>query len=171
MDASQVSYDVLAHFERPTSRNTTGRIATRGIGWVLQWSAALATLFVAMSVLARFGYCLAAELTLLRAARAGVVEATLPKASFQSVLQSVERQLDEFSEWRSNRLRFSLLQNGAPVGGMLHAREGDRLCVTLALPTPEVLPGWLRVTWFWRDESHIEVRAEQQIPGRVLPCR
>ncbi|MEX0611360.1 MAG: hypothetical protein WD738_08660 [Pirellulales bacterium] len=170
MDASQVSYDVLAHFDRPAVRDTTGRSATRGVGWVLHWFAALVTLFVAMTVLARFGYCLAAELALVRAARAGVLEATLPRATYQSVVQSVERRLAGYPPRAADRLRFSLLQNGAPVRGIFQLREGDRLCVALALPTDEVLPAWLRAACFWLADSQLNVRAERQIPERRLPA-
>lgn len=137
------------------------------MSWVLRWYAALATLFVAASILAQFGYCLAAERILARAARAGALEATLPRATLQSVAQSVERRLEVYPQL-TDRLRFSLQQNGAPIRGLIQARDGDRLAVTLAVPMREVLPGWLRVVCFWRADARIEARAERQRPGRRL---
>jgi hypothetical protein len=171
MDAVRDAYDPLAHFERPATLELAAlaqRRCTRGVGWVLQWYAALATLCVAVSILAQFGYCLAAERTLARAARAGALEATLPRATLQSVAQTVERRLAGFSPQVADRLRFSLQQNGAPIRGVIQAREGDRLSVNLAIPTREVLPRWLRTICFWRADAQIEVHAERQIPVRQL---
>ena len=172
MDTGQVSYDLLGHFERHANARGSEPaeiVCTRGVGWVLQWFAAMVTLFFAAGLLAQFCYCLAAELTLARAARAGALEATLPRATYRSVSQSVERRLAGYPQQLSSRLRFCLQQNGAPIRGIIQAREGDRLAVTLAVPTHDAMPRWLRTAFFWRADSLIEVRAERQKPGRQLP--
>ena len=70
MDA-QTSFDLFAHFDRPAKVVEAHTVPTRGIRWVLIWAAALGVLFVAASVLIEFIYCLTAEHTLVRAARAG----------------------------------------------------------------------------------------------------
>src|SRR5262245_36245847 len=44
----------------------------RGVRWVLQWAAVVGTLFVSSCILLVFGFRLAAELQLARAARAGI---------------------------------------------------------------------------------------------------
>jgi hypothetical protein len=169
MDAAHASLELLAHFDGPAARGTTCRTPTRGVGWVLQWSAAIATLFFAVSLLTQFAYGLAAELTLARAARAGALEATLPRATYHSVAQSIARRLDNLSQPPPNRMRFSLLHNGAPVSGMIQAGEGDRLSVTVAVPMYDVLPRWLRTACFWQADAQIEARAERLKPGRQLP--
>ncbi len=171
MDAARDFYDPLAHFERSTTLDGVAparRAGTRGVGWVLQWYAALVTLLVAASILAELGYLLRAERTLARAARAGALEATLPRATAQSVAQVVQRRLAGYPPHVADRVRFSLHQNGAPLRGVVQARQGDRLSVSLALPAREVLPRWLRPICFWHAGSQIAVRAEQQIPGRNL---
>jgi hypothetical protein len=168
MDAKAASLELLAHFDGPVARETTCPAPMRGVGWVLQWFAALVTLFVAVTTLAQFGYCLAAELALQRAARAGVLEATLPRATYQSVAQTVERRLVAYPR-RADRLRLSFQQNGAPIRGAIQSREGDLFCVTLSVPAREMLPRWLRPVCFWRADSQIEASAERKIPGRQLP--
>jgi len=170
MDAANTSLELLAYFDGPVARESTCRNPTRGVGWVLQWFGAIATMFFAVSLLTQFGYCLATELVLGRAARAGALEATLPRASYQSVRQSVERRLQN-PPLLSDRLRFSLQQNGAPVRGAILAQQDDRFSVTLAVPTHDVLPRWLRTACFWRADSYIEARAVRLEPGRQLPRR
>jgi hypothetical protein len=171
MDAANASLGLLAEFDAPAARGTTLPGRTRGVGWVLQWFAALATLLFAASTLTQFGYCLAAELALTRAARAAALEATLPRATSHSVTQTIDRRLADYPHWRNSRLRLSVHQNGAPLRGRIRAREGDLFCVTLAAPARDVLPRWLRTVCFWRSDSQIEVRAERQIPSRELPRR
>lgn len=172
MDAANSSLELLAHFDDPAKCESTCTNRSRGVGWVFQWSAAITTLLFAACLLTQFGYRLAAELTLARAARAGALEATLPRASCHSVRQSVERRLEDFPQQPSRRLRFSVQQNGAPVRGMIRAGEGDRLTVTLAVPTQHVAPQWLGAVRFWWADAWIEARAERQIPVRQLsPAR
>jgi hypothetical protein len=171
MDAANSSLELLAHFDRAVGRKRTNRAARRGVGWVLQWSAAMAVLFLALCLLAQLAYCLAAELALARAARAGVLEATLPRATLDSVARSIERRLGHLPQRECGRARFSLLCNGAPVRGLVQATDGGQLSVTLAMPLREALPGWLRPMCVWAADSQLEARAELRKPGRQLPPR
>ncbi len=105
----------------------------RGVRWVLQWAVALAVLTVATSVLVEFAYLLAAEQALNLAARTGATEATLPRATYRSVVAAVERRLASYPRM-SGQLRLSVLQNGRPVGTGFRAGDGDRLLITLTAP-------------------------------------
>jgi hypothetical protein len=167
MDAAHTSLDLIAHFDDAVRPHTARDLPMRGVGWVLQWAAACAVLFFAASVLIEFGYCLSAEQALARSARAGVLEATLPRATHQSVASIIDRRLVDYPTL-SNRLRFSFHHNGVPVTAALDPRDGDRLTVILAAPTDAALPQWLRAMKFWRRDGQIEVRAERQMPGRQL---
>lgn len=171
MDAADASHGLLAHFDQPIVPQTTAQVPSRGVGWVLQWFAALVTLCVAAAALTKFGYCASAERALIRAARAGAVEATLPRATYQSVVAAVERRLTGYPERSAERLRISLQQNGKPVRGVIRPADGNRLTVALAVPSEEMLPGWLRALAFWHSGSAIEGRAERHLPGRRLARR
>lgn len=142
-------------------------VPIRGVGWVLRWAAASAVLWFSGCVLIEFAYLLAAEHTLLRAARAGALEATLPRATFQSVGETVKRRLANCAAW-DQQLTLSLQRNGAAVGGTIRVAGGDRMGVTLALPFRAFLPNWLIAVSLGNSESQIEVRAERDVPGRVL---
>lgn len=170
MDAAQSSDRLLAHFENyPTVEHAgaTKTAYTRGITWVMQWAIAIATLLVATGVLVEFGYCLAAELALSRAARAGVLEATLPRATYQSISQSVERRLARWPQL-TGHLQLTLLQNGAAIRPAFRPADGDQLSLSLTVPSRAAMPRWLRALNFWRADSQIEVHAERQMPGRHL---
>jgi hypothetical protein len=84
------------------------------------------------------------------------------------VVQSIERRLEGYAQ---DRVRFGLQQNGAPVGGAFRVGDGDRLTVTLAVSTRDVLPRWLGHLSFWQAESQIVVQAERRLPGRELVRR
>jgi hypothetical protein len=167
MDSAQTSLELLAHFDAPVGRHTPREFPIRGVTWVLRWAVALVVLVLASSVLIEFGYCLAAEHKLARAARAGALEATLPRASYQSVTQSVQRRLTSYA-LPTGRWRLNLAQNGAPVRGQIDPADGDRLSVTLAMPTSAVMPRWLRTAIFWRGESQITIRADRRLPSQEL---
>lgn len=195
MDSGQTSFELLAHFDRPKTvdrtdvdwmtgvesaaadgapaalRATVGRpqppLPSRGVGWVLQWAAALAVLAFTASILTEFAYLAAAEHALALAARAGALEATLPGATYQSVAASVERRLTNYPLLTS-RLRLSLQQNGLAVGPQFRLTDGDRLYIALSAPTSAVVPDWLRTMMVWREASQIRVHAERQMPGRKL---
>ncbi len=140
---------------------------TRGIGWVLQWAAALAVLAFAASVLIEFAYLFAAERQLALAARAGALEATLPRATYQSVTAAVERRLTRYPRL-AGRLQLTLLQNGSLVRPHFRQNDGDRFSITLTVPNSAVEPDWLHTIMFWRSESKVQSDAERQMPGRKL---
>jgi hypothetical protein len=142
----------------------------RGVQWVLQWAAALAVLTFAGSILIEFSYLLSAEHKLSIAARAGVLEATLPRATYQSVTMVVESHLTQYPQL-TRHLRLTFLQNGSPVVGRIRQGDGDRLSIALTAPSSAVLPDWLRTVMFWRADTPIEARAERHLPGRKLAHR
>jgi hypothetical protein len=168
MAATDASLELLSHFDRPAARRSPLRVPTRGVGWVLQWAASIASVWCALMVLAQFGYGLAAERALSRAARAGALEATLPRATSHTVAQAINRHLPGNLP---TRLRFSLHQNGVPIRGRIQAHNDDRLVVTLTAPSQEMLPHWLRIASLWGSDSQISARAERQAPGRHLRDR
>ncbi len=170
MEPGQTSFELLAHFDAATSGDSPeipARIPTRGIRWVFQWAAALAVLTIAGSSLTEFAYLLAAEHKLAIAARAGVLEATLPRTSYDSVTSAVERRLSVYP-YLARQLQLTLLQNGSPVPRQIRQNDGDRFSIRLAIPAGAIMPDWLRAVMFWRTDSQIEVHAERQVPGRKL---
>lgn len=142
----------------------------RGVGWVLRWAASLAMIFVSLIRLADFGFQLAAENVLVRAARAGALEATLPRATCQSVAKTVERRLQGLVA-QPHDWKIFVEQNGTPVHAGLSPREGDRFSVAVTLSGRATLPSWLRALNFWAADRPIEARAERRMPGRELPAR
>jgi hypothetical protein len=140
------------------------------VAWVLQWSAAIAILCLSTGVLLEFAYCLAAEHTLARAARAGALEATLPRATHISVAESIERRLVNHPRLAAS-LQIAMTQNGVPLRGRFIPRPGDRISITLSAPTRQLLPSWLRPITFWSNSTQIIVSAERQLQGRTLKLR
>ena len=145
------------------------RSPKRGIRWVLQWTAALAVLVYAASVLTEFAYLLAAEHTMALAARAGVMEATLPRATYQSVTATIERHLTGYPRL-VKQMHVSLLQNGSLVQRQLSQNDGDRFAIMLWAPNNSVVPDWLRVFTVWHNDARIQAHAEHRVPGRKLPA-
>jgi len=143
------------------------RDTRRGVGWVLAWAGALAVLVIAAGVLIEFACVLAAERTLSIAARAGAMEATLPRATYQSITAAVDRRLSQYP-LLAKQLHLSLLQNDALVQSQFLPHEGDRFAISLSGPSSSAIPDWLRILIFWRGESAIQAHAEQQLPGRKL---
>jgi hypothetical protein len=139
----------------------------RGVGWVLRWAAAVAVLCFAACFLAEFGYSLAVELTLARAARAGALEATLPQATYRSVADTVKRRLGERTSW-AGQLKLAVQRNGTAVSSVMRAAAGDQMSVTLAVPVRAVLPRWLRAFSLRTSASRIEVRAVRSVPGKNI---
>jgi hypothetical protein len=195
MDSGPTSDELLAHFDRPktlempdfewvdeilpfepaasASDRTTERYievprdTRRGVCWVLTWAGALAVFTIAMGVLIEFAYVLAAERTLSVAARAGAMEATLPRATYQSVTAAVYRRLIQYP-LLAKQLHMSLVQNGALVQSQFNQHEGDLFAITLSGPSSSAVPEWLRALLFWRGESAIQAHAERLLPGRKL---
>jgi hypothetical protein len=172
MDVTEPSIQLLAHFDDTAAPaadvETLPRTEpTRGIRWVLKWTAAMAVLFYSSTVLAEFGYSLAAEQMLAHAARAGVLEATLPRATLHSVEQSVMRRLAGHVASLSD-VKLTLLDNGAWVSRKFQPRGGDRLAINLSMPAQALMPTWLRTLTGWRSDATIQARAERTMPGRQL---
>jgi hypothetical protein len=152
------------------------RDTRRGVCWVLAWAGALAVLTIAAGMLIEFAYVLAAERMLLVAARAGAMEATLPRATYQSVTAAVDRRLNQYPSLAA-QLHLSLFQNGTLVQSHFRQHDGDHFAITLSGPSSSAVPVWLSTLICWRGDSAIRAHAEQQIPGRklayhaVLPAR
>ncbi len=140
---------------------------TRNAFWVLRWAASLTAIFVASVRLIAFGCELAAENDLMKAARAGAWEATLPQATAHSVEQTVLRRLRSYSPG-SRDLAVFVAQNCTPVIGLLNPQEGDRFSVTVTLHSSAALPWWLQMFSGWALDHPLEGRAERRMPGRLL---
>jgi hypothetical protein len=166
MDSQLSCYDPLAHFD-VDSRATSRRLPTRGVAWVLRWAAALAVVTYSAVVLAEFAYCLAAEHAMARAARAGAVEATLPRATRHSVTATIKRRLVS-SPGLFAQMRLVVEQNGALLSGQIHPRPGDRLSVTLTAPAGAALPAWFRPLSLWTESAPLRVSAAREMPDRML---
>ena len=134
---------------------------------MLRWAAALAVLSFSCGVLAEFAFCLAAEHTVNRAARAGALEATLPRATSKSIAESVMQRLAGYPS-TSRQTRLVIEQNGKPILGRLIVQPNDRISVHVAVPGTAVLPGWLQRLKFWRGNPPIEASAERTIAGRMI---
>jgi hypothetical protein len=143
------------------------RDTRRGVVWVLAWAGAVATLAVASSVLLEFAYLLAAERTLSVAARAGAMEATLPRATYRSVTAAIDRRLIQYPSL-ARHLHLSLLQNGSLVQSQFRQCDGDRISISISAPSSCALPDWLRRFTFWQVNSQIQATAERCVPGRKL---
>jgi hypothetical protein len=173
MDVTPNSADLLTHFDRVyTGQPHAARhcVRTRGVGWVLQWAAAVAMLLFAGSVLMEFAYTMRAEHTLMRAAKAGALEATLPRASRESIAAAVKRPLIAYPAL-AKQLNLTIENNRRMLRGAFPPGAGDRLSVTLATSTHAVIPGWLRRLRFWASDEPLEIRIEREMPGRFLRKR
>lgn len=146
------------------------RGAIRGARWVMRWFIALAVLFVASSVLLEFAYCLVAEHTVMRAARAGALEATLPRATTYTISETVARRLADYSSG-AEQMSLAIHRNNRPAAGRWIARPGDRISVSVTLPSTAVLPRWLARVKFWHGSPPIEASAERDVPGRMIGRR
>lgn len=141
------------------------RKTTRGVRWVLQWTAALAVLVLAASVLTQFAFLLAAEQKMRLAAQAGAREATLPHPTYESVVSAIERRLTAYPQL-IKQLHISVMQNGATVQRRFSQSEGDRFAVMLWAPNSSIMPDWLRIFTNWHNGARIHADAERQVPGR-----
>lgn len=141
--------------------------ATINAWCVVQWAGAVAVLAIATGVLIEFARGIAAEQSLEIAARAGATEATLPKATFQSVTAVVRQRLADYPDL-VGRLQVTVLKDGTPVGQRLAAGCGDRISVTLSVPASSLTFGWLQSFTRFRNEPPRTVQAERVVPGRRL---
>jgi hypothetical protein len=160
-------------FERPIAceipASNAQQMRRRGIPWVLAWGAALAAIVAMAGVLLEFACVAAAEHSLIVAAQAGAMEATLPRASYQSVTAAIERRLVS-QPLLTEQLSVTFVKNGDLVQQPYFGQSGgDRFAVTLSVPNNAALPSWLRAISIWRGDCNITVHAEQKLPGRKLP--
>lgn len=142
-------------------------ITRRGVCWVLAWASALAVIGIAATILIGFTNVLAAERALQRAAQAGALEATLPRANYQSILATVERRLANYPSL-ADHLQLSLQQNGVLVQSQFHQFEGDQVLVSLSVPRSAASSNWLQAWIKERGDTTIKACAKRQIPGRKL---
>jgi hypothetical protein len=167
------SFDLLAHFDHPKSCDLqpVGRthVSKRGIRWVLKWAVAMAILTVAASMVTEFAYVLAADHRLNTAARAGVSEAMLPRATIDTVRAAVERRIGNAGLF--HHLQLTILQNGQPVQQQIRQGENDRFAVSISLPSSDLVPKWVRTLNPSHRESLLFAHAESQVPGRKLAYR
>jgi hypothetical protein len=132
-------------------------LSRRGVSWVLRWAAAAVVLCVSAIVLLDFAYRLAAELSLARAAAAGLRASALARPNGLAIQQSIRRELGN-SLYRDAVVR---LQSGSPViisNGQ--PKPGD-FSVTIALPNSSALPAWLRTLSPWEGSTEIVAQARR----------
>lgn len=116
---------------------------------MLRWAATLMVLAVSAVILIVFGYQLAAERALARAAAAGLREAALPRATNQSVEAVVRRSLaGTMALDRATRVSL--------------ANAGGRRSIGLAVPLGAVLPRWLFVI-AGSDSGEIKYRVDEPV--------
>jgi hypothetical protein len=140
---------------------------SRGIRWILKWSAALAVLFVAASQLIEFASLCSAEHSLSLAARAGAFEATLPRANYKSIAAAVDRKLVAYPQL-SGQTQLTVLQNGRPISQQLRPGENDRISVTITAPASAFTPHWLLKLPQWSNDTHLTAHAERTTPSHKL---
>lgn len=170
MANSADSLELLSYFDGPAERErqlSSPVVRTRGVRWVLLWATALGMLVVASSILMQFAYCVAAERALGYAARAGAIEATLPRATHESITNVVRRRLEEHAI-PTAQLNITVRRNDLPLPRMFRVLDDDRIAVSVAMPTESALPAWLRAVAFGRGEPFIHAVAEQRMPGKQL---
>ena len=142
-------------------RPLIGDPPVRGVGWVLRQGATLAVLAVAAMVLLEFGYRLAAERALSRAAVAGLAEAALPRATNRTVEATIRSQLaGQYDLSRDTAITFQ--HNGWLVRGPIRPQANDRLSITLAAPVDAVLPRWLQAATIWNRGARVVAQADSR---------
>ena len=109
---------------------------------MLKWALVVLALVVSSLTLYRFSLLLRGEISLVRAAEAGVLEATLPRATARSVSEAVRRQLLQNGHYYEVP-QILLSRNGVLVSGPCRSRRGDSWSVQIAARTHDFLPGWL----------------------------
>jgi hypothetical protein len=127
--------------------NLVTPLPVRGVGWVLRWAVTLAILAASGAILLGFGYQIAAERTLARAAAAGLREAALPRATHESIAAVVRRRLAEtLALDRATRVQL--------------ANSNGETSIGLAVPVSAVLPRWMSVVT-GSELGEIRVRSSQ----------
>lgn len=137
----------------------TDGLPKRGVSWVLRWAAAIAVLAFTMVIIAAFGFQLAAESALRRAANAGLREAALPRSTSESVAVVVRQRLSAHPRLQ-RALHLQLAAHGSPVHGLIHAEQDERLSLSLTVPTSAAMPRWLRL---FAGDSALRVQANRSL--------
>jgi hypothetical protein len=132
----------------------------RGVGWVLKWAAAVAVLCVAAIILLNFAYRLAAEQSMIRAARAGIREASLPRATNRTVEQSIRRELVGCYRLGSDT-DIALRTAGRPIKGIAANKSDGVFSVTLSASVNAALPNWLQALSPWHAQIVISAHTNQ----------
>jgi hypothetical protein len=172
MDAPQATFDLFRPFDGDVPGEAAERASNpppRGISWVLVRATAGAVLALSFVTLAEFAYCLAAELSLARAAKAAALEATLPRASLETICAAAKRRLAANVALASSA-NISLLQNGVPVGQRFQPQPGDRIAVTISAPKRAVQPYWLQVLCFSSLDQLMTMQAERDMADKEFPA-
>jgi hypothetical protein len=137
----------------------------RDARWVLKWAAALAVFATTARVMFEFASDVSTEQALKQAAQAGLTEATLPRASRQSVAATVDRRLSAESIDPRN-VNLILLENDIPITGRIHPLEGDRISVVLSASIGSTS------SWFKKNgRAPLTVRTDREVPGSHLKPR
>jgi hypothetical protein len=119
-------------------------VVRRGPGWVLAWAAACALILLVATLLLQFALLLVNERYLVHAARQALIEASLPRATHESVAAAAGRALGGRPHLAS------MLLTETRVNGrvQLHATPwsaapGDVVTVRVATLASAVVPDWL----------------------------
>lgn len=122
----------------------------RDVRWVLRWASLLFVLAMMVCIIIEFGYRLAAERAMYRAARAGVREAALPRANRQSVDRAVRERLGpRLAQHTQIALARNVLSGRSPCS------------IALSAPADAALPDWLQLVSFWNSAAEITASAGQ----------
>jgi hypothetical protein len=124
----------------------------RGVGWVLRWAAAIGVLTATAVLLLDFGYRLAAEQAMYRAATAGIREAAMPRATRHTIEQSIRRDLSGHFRLGSET-SIALGSGGKTAKGVVAGRASDLLSVSLSAPADAALPSWLQALSPWSGHA------------------
>jgi hypothetical protein len=124
----------------------------RGIGWVFSWAAAIVVLCAVTLILFSFAYRVAAEQALARAAAEGIREAKQPRATSQTVEQTIRRELGGCYQLGCTT-QIAIRCGGRPVKGIIAGSLRDQLSVSLSAPATAAFPGWLRPFWPWNADA------------------
>jgi len=151
----------------PSSTAANPTEQTRGVLWVLRWAATLGVITAAVAFIASFGYIKAADHAIESAARAAVTEATLPRASFESIELVVARRLAHYPQLGGD-VQLQVTVDGLPVLGWVHAVGGDLVTVTVAAPRSKMVPAWLTSLGVRQAEHEIVATVERTMPGRKV---
>ena len=146
---------------------TASSNAKRKACCVLKWAMAVGVLVVSASQLIEFAYLSVAEHSLNLAARAAAFEATLPRASYESIAAAVDRKLVSYPRL-GDKIQLTVLQNGHPITRQVRPGESDRISVTLSAPSSVFTPSWLIKLPRASDDTHLTAHAERTTPSHKL---